>query len=317
MIERNPTQTQPLEPNLDSLPYPPIQLYLTAPDPKGSPDFLYASNYPTQSARVTPTKVTLSLDPLQAPNHRYADESGATDEKWDNLKPTFSNNGQYDYYFPVKVVLEDRKYADKELQLMELQPPESTADVTNYYEAKPKKIPKKYQPNKKEVNVNPTADTVNDNKRIEPQSRIIPTEQFPPLPSSGDELVPIDNDGLVLPVGQSDIFVTAQPVERFAPKPVYRTLTEDDLNTGEYIPGRHTKEYRTEAINKGAEATVASISVGGVAVAASSKVETRSEPGDNRNIDSIYNDDNDRVEFQMHGFNGPQSYKFGFDTGKG
>lgn len=28
-------------------------------------------------------------------------------------------------------------------------------------------------------------------------------------------------------------------------------------------------------------------------------------------------DESDRVEYQMHGFNGPQSYKFGYDTGKG
>lgn len=25
----------------------------------------------------------------------------------------------------------------------------------------------------------------------------------------------------------------------------------------------------------------------------------------------------ERLEYQMHGFNGPDSYKFGFDTGKG
>lgn len=29
------------------------------------------------------------------------------------------------------------------------------------------------------------------------------------------------------------------------------------------------------------------------------------------------NENNERVEFQMHGFNGPNSYKFGYDTGKG
>lgn len=29
------------------------------------------------------------------------------------------------------------------------------------------------------------------------------------------------------------------------------------------------------------------------------------------------NSNGDRVEFQMHGQNGPKSYKFGYDTGRG
>lgn len=306
LIETNPSQIQQQSQlNTDALPYPPIQLYLTAPDPnKGQSDFLFPSNYPTQTtARELPTKLTLTLDPLQAPNHKYTGESVAPAvEKLENTKKQKSVESYDNYYFPVHVALDDRKYEDKELALMELKPPASTADVGNYYVAKPKKIPKKYQPSKK-----------NAYKPTSTQEGIIPTELFPPLEFNSDRLVPIDNDGLVLPDEQ--IFVTAQPVERFAPKPIYRSLTVDDLNTGEYIPNReHTKEPQTEAFNRAAEATVSSVPAVAVA-AASTKVETRADPGDNTH--NSYSDDNDRVEFQMHGFNGPESYKFGFDTGKG
>lgn len=39
--------------------------------------------------------------------------------------------------------------------------------------------------------------------------------------------------------------------------------------------------------------------------------------GSNTNNNNNNNGDDERMEFQMHGFNGPDSYKFGYDTGKG
>jgi len=237
IIQVNPSRESILQPSDQFLP-PSIPFYL--PDPernKSKDDFYLLTAYPRdgeQESSDTPVKVPLSLDSYVRPPPLPSLDSSPINfqvEQAEKEKSSYSYNNRYDYYFPVKVVYDDnQKYAEKELQLMEMQPP-IQSDEPNYYEIKPKKVPKKYQPNKKDVNHSKS------------------------YGRDDDGLVPIDNDGLVLDSEHSP-FVTSQPVERFAPAPSYRDLTDDDLNTGEYIP-KYKQEQNTEAIHIGSSTIAA------------------------------------------------------------
>lgn len=319
LIQANPSRPSILQPNDQFLP-PSIPLYL--PDPernKSKDDFYLLAAYPqnekTDGDNLLKVKVPLLLDSfvrppplpsLDAPINFQAEQAQKD-------KLSYSYNNRYDYYFPVKVVHDDnQQYADKELQLMEMQPPIQN-DEPNYYGIKPKKVPKKYQPNKKDVN---------------------PSKSY----GNDDRLVPIDNDGLVLD-SEHNPFVTSQPVERFAPAPSYRDLTDDDLNTGEYIPKYHF-EQNTEAISLPenlASSTIAATELetnnvhklhesgeshGNENVNDNKQEkESRSNQGDDEQSSDSETSENyetaKRIEFQVHGFKGPNSYKFGYDTGRG
>lgn len=299
LIQDNPPRPPILRPSEIFLP-PSLPLYLPDPERNKSKDDYYLFSQQDKSYEdESPVKLTLSLDPYQVPA-LDSDPLAHQVQQAKKDKTSYSYNDRFDYYFPVRVVYdENRKYAEKELQLMEMKPPTiSDDDEPNYYAIKPKKIPKKYQPNKKDVNHSKTADR-------------------------DRELVPIDNDGLVLS-DEHHTFVTTQPVERFAPAPSLRNLDDDDLNTGEYLP-KYRKEESTESISvAGADdSTPPTVIIG----AESKKVQRLSsgEPKSSEKL-SVANDDDDqgsdsetgkRIEFQMHGFKGPNSYRFGFDTGSG
>lgn len=295
LIEKNPPRPSILRPDngFDKFPIPSIPLYLPDPERNKTKDDFYMVPEDEQIVN-TPVKLSLPLDSYGHVTNYNVNPIALKVEQADREKTSYSYNDRYDYYFPVQVVLdENRKYAEKELQMMELKPPalrsDDAEDEPNYYAVKPKKIPKKFQPNKKDVNIN----------------------------KSSSENVPqyIDNDGLVLSDDSSD-FVTSYPVERFLPAPTYRKVSEDDLNTGEYIlPHRQQfHDQKTEPISL-IDSTVATK----LEADASTKVQSRLEAGE-LNLNQSYfklNPNDERVEFQMHGFNGPNSYKFGFDTGKG
>lgn len=308
LIQENPTRPSILQASDQFLP-PSIPLYLPDPERNKSKDdfYLLATYSQDERSADSPVKLPISLDTFIRPPPLPNLDSSPINfqvEQAENEKSSYSYNDRYDYYFPVKVVYDDKKnYADQELQLMEMQPP-AQSDEPNYYEIKPKKVPKKYQPNKKDLNHSKS------NGR-------------------DDGLVPIDNDGLVLDSVHRP-FVTSQPVERFAPAPSYRDLTDADLNTGEYIP-KYKLDQSTEAI-----AVPESIGSSTIAAAASDKIIQKLKSGEsNSNEYKPYESDNDqinnyetsensdtveenkRVEFQMHGFDGPNSYKFGYDTGLG
>lgn len=348
LIQENPPRESILRPSDQFLP-PSIPLYLPDPERNKSADNFYLlATYPIdEKTDGNPVKVPLSLDSYVRPPPLPSVDASPINfqvEQAEKEKTSYSYNNRYDYYFPVEVVYDDKqKYADKELQLMEMQPPIRTNEP-NYYDVKPKKVPKKYQPNKKDVNHSKTH-------------------------GREDGLVPIDNDGLVLD-SEHTPFVTSQPVERFAPAPSYRDLTDDDLNIGEYIP-KYRQEQNTEALSA-QDGTASST----ISAAASEHLErklkqsgesiakksifnkNKSKNKNNNHDDDDEDDDNDdnqsngssseaddqtkdainsnnqntwndaiesddsiesakRVEFQMHGFNGPNSYKFGFDTGLG
>lgn len=81
-------------------------------------------------------------------------------------------------------------------------------------------------------------------------------------------------------LGSSTNYVTRRP-ERLTPLSSMKVLRQDDLNTGEYFPEESQKNVQSRA--------------------------SVDEP-------SQYPEKDERVNFQMHGFNGPNSYKFGYDT---
>lgn len=316
LIQENPPRPSILQPSDQFLP-PSLPLYL--PDPernKSKDDFYLLTTYHRDGDKSDehPVQLPLTLDTFIRPPPLPSLDSSPINfqvAQAEKDKSSYSYNDRYDYYFPVKVVYDDkRKFGEQELQLMEMQPPVQS-DEPNYYETKPKKVPKKYQPNKKDVNHSKSNGRDDD-----------------------DALVPIDNDGLVLD-SEHTPFVTSQPVERFAPAPSYRDLIDDDLNTGEFIP-KYRFEENTEAISlpvNTASSTIAST--------ASEKVEQKlqqtgesnerkrrnwyasgdDQDGDDNEMggtrDVSFNNGNKRIEFQMHGFEGPNSYKFGYDTGLG
>lgn len=348
LIQEHPTRPSILQPSEQFLP-PSIPLYLPDPERNKSTDdyyllATYTDDTPRSPSNEQPTKLKLPLDVyIQPPPPALEDQELARQvEQAEKDRQSYSYNNRFDYYFPVQVVYdENQKYGEKELQLMELQPPIEGTEP-NYYATKPKKLPKKYRPGKKEKT----------------------------LPESDEGLVPIDNDGLVLE-DQNNAYVTSQPVERFAPAPSFRQLTEDDLNTGEYIP-----KYKQADAVASHESTAPSV----FASEQASKVNNErrnsgellsSESAHNRvgyrqddddeniigvqpldsdsdnvsdhvhihhfdeHVDEIVDEDasenvdeeddqnsggsdsDKRVEFQIHGFNGPNSYKFGYDTGLG
>lgn len=84
-------------------------------------------------------------------------------------------------------------------------------------------------------------------------------------------------------LGTSTNYVTRRP-DRLTPLASMKILRKDDLNTGEYLPDENQKN-----------------------------VQSRASVAENPQ----YAEKDERVEYQMHGFNGPNSYKFGYDTGKG
>lgn len=298
LIQENPTRPSILQPSDQFLP-PSILLYL--PDPernKTKDDYHLLAAYPHDekpNKSENPTKIVTSLDTYARPPPipDFQDTPIAEQlQQSEKDKISYSYNNRFDYYFPVRVVYDSNEnYADRELQLMKMQPPMQNNEP-NYYDAKPKKLPKKYKPNKKDINHG------NSN-------------------GYDDELIPIDNDGLVL-ADEQTAFVTSQPVEHFAPAPSFHRLTDDDLNTGEYIP--QTSDDTTSASSSDTFKT---------------HVQHSGHSGESNSKDNEYNvhdssvnvDDDDkksetdteakRVEFQLHGFKGPNSYRFGYDTGLG
>lgn len=326
LIQENPTRPSILRPSEQFLP-PSIPLYLPDPERNKSTDeyyvltTAYTQDESKSSSNEEPTKLKLPLDAYVPPPPPSLEDVALSRqvEQAEKDKQSYSYNNRFDYYFPVHVVYDNnQKYGEKELQLMELQPPNESSEP-NYYADKPKKLPKKYRPDRKHK----------------------------VLPDNDDGLVPIDNDGLVLE-DEHNTFVTSQPVERFAPAPSFRQLSADDLNTGEYIP-----KYKQAAPLQLHESTAPSVFGGPASEIADqkqsgelylssensfSRIGLRHEDEDDYNVgvgvrenaneivdeededveDDEQNSPNEkRVQFQIHGFNGPNSYKFGYDTGLG
>lgn len=294
LIEKHPPQPDFWNPR-EYDESPPISLYLPDPERNMTKDDKSSSinKYSKASTAIfddQPTKIKLALVPTDD-----AKISGM--EALHKSQKPFSYNDRYDFYFPQKVFLEKRKYEDKELSMMEMRPPSvAAASEPNHYIIKPKKQPKKFKANKKQINY----------KSVNHTPLSLPLVQ----PLTG-EYVPYSPDPLSSGEETSDIYVTIRPRTRFDQTPVFAELSQEDYNTGEYMPDAQMFVANTESI--GDYETETSYTTEG-------SIQTSSESNQPQRIfrsTAGTTHSGERVEYQMHGFNGPDSYKFGFDTGKG
>lgn len=175
------------------------------------------------------------------------------------IKPYPKQTEGYDFYFPQPEDASPEAYQQKDSYLYELQPPKQTSE-TNYYASKPKKGTKKYNSQKKQVN--------HTGSGKDTATATATGSDGTDVQYNFDDYIPISAGSAAQ--ASHNLYVQKQP-ERLTPRSAIRTLRQEELNIGEYLPS---------ILRNG-------------------------------------NDDNERVEFQMHGFNGPNSYKFGYDTGKG
>lgn len=179
---------------------------------------------------------------------------------------------------------------------MRLQPPK--IEVTkNYYAMTTKNKFKKYQEPKKKpfgVKMKQAFTTV--------QPRIM------------DGFYERSDKTLVIADETNNVYISARPVDG----PISRSakngkLRQEDLNTGEYLPDTDFFIINAKDLNE-AKTFEPPRTAGGRGPAQQRRDVEEVDHGDGG---GGYNESGERMEFQMHGFNGPDSYKFGFDTGKG
>lgn len=240
---------------------------------------------PTVAVAATATSITKLEGGL---------ENGAVASQYflPTARPTFAteavavNPSGFDFYFP---------QADEDVRndggngadatgvrgdlayLRNLQPPvQPEDDEPNYYAAlklntaNKRAPPKKFNSTRKQVHLKTSSTTTaaadNSGNGSNPKatvSKLLQRQHEFRVKHAQPEAVYVGQET------QQDT-VTQQP-ERRTPKTAIRTLREEELNTGEYLPS---------ILRNG-------------------------------------NADGQRIAYQMHGFSGPQSYRFGYDTGKG
>lgn len=205
---------------------------------------------PVGGATILPdpqkSKIKESFERLINLQYDHGQETSYNVKRNENPRPKSADG--YDFYFPSPDEVAEYKAGDKDIYLIDLQPPPKTSEP-NYYAAKPKKGTKKYIPYKKHINYK-----MADEKRTK-LSEPITRSSFPDT-----EVIKTSSKK------RSELETTNAELQQ-------QQTTEKQLefNLGEYLPN----PLRRNAEN------------------------------------------GERVEFQMHGFAGPNSYKFGYDTGKG
>lgn len=189
------------------------------------------------------------------------------------IRPYPKQTEGYDFYFPQADDFQPTDMSDPRLSyLREMQPPQRSEEPDYYAVLKMKKsAPKKYNGNLKQLNLNGVASPRATVTPVSPITSDINSDEFDPIAYQPQPPYEADYPLSGQATYRQEQQVLRQPDERRTPKTAIRTLREEELNTGEYLPS---------ILRNG-------------------------------------NADNQRVEFQMHGFNGPDSYRFGFDTGKG
>lgn len=226
---------------------------------------------PTDSAYIR------STNPRLAATNQYDNTQFLTTQQpsqyASTMRPYPKQIEGYDFYFPQADDFQPTDMSDPRLSyLREMLPPQRSEEPDYYAVLKMKKnAPKKYNSNLKQVNLNGVASPRATVKSISPIPSTVNSDEFDPVayqPQPPYEDYPLSGQATYR---QEHQVSHQQPDERLTPKTAIRTLREEELNTGEYLPS---------ILRNG-------------------------------------NGDNQRVEFQMHGFNGPDSYRFGFDTGKG
>ena len=299
-------------------PLPPTPVYprteLLAPESSAGPQYYYQNQQPNSGKNVpSPGRVEATQyssyeqyfkEQDQLPSNDFLSQSQSEEDVKDMPKNTEGaqqshESEWYGYYKPTKE--EEKKF------FIDLLPPSVNQKEPNYYAAlKPRKYKKvskdgkeskdvKGKQLKKEIEGYPAIEYFAEEDAIDEASATI-TPLFPETERFLDHIAASNN-------------IPKKYVLR-PPAPTLRAgaLRSSELNTGEYfiddIPDakefpkelKHLKEFKdVEPVKKVIKRT------------ASSPVTEA----------TFAEDENSRYNFQMHGNDGPKSYKFGFDTGKG
>lgn len=228
----------------------------------------YPNEFPTRFTHPQAYLPDPDYTKTSGPDATFKSTTSSTDQPSNFFEPTIKSYPKqtegYDFYFPQSGNVNTAEYQPNDSYLYELQPPKQSSE-TNYYAVKPKKGTKKYNSQKKQVNHTGSG---KDTSEVSSSTATATGADGTDVEYNFEDYVPW-NAG---PAAQAshNLYVQQQP-ERLTPKSAIRTLRQEELNTGEYLPS---------ILRNG-------------------------------------NDNHQRVEFQMHGFNGPNSYQFGYDTGKG
>ncbi|XP_019550710.2 uncharacterized protein LOC109420709 isoform X1 [Aedes albopictus] len=174
-------------------------------------------------------------------------------------------------------------YSPRQDDLTEpLLPPPVEQNEPNYYSAKPRKSKsKKYIPNQKLVNIK-TTEHIEDIEKTENER----SRQNAGLPSSGeidevDFLGGLDLEKLLASAWLTQADADAEAAKgKITTKEPAKPAPVAELNTGEYMPSQQRRMDEN----------------------------TRWLPSENEGA---------RVDYQLHGHKGPDSYAFGYDTGSG
>lgn len=188
-----------------------------------------------------------------------------------------------------------RNLTDVELSLMKLQPPKMEA-AKNYYAMNSKSKFKKYQePQKKPFGVK----MKQAHTTVEP--RIM------------DGFYERSDKTMVIADESNNVYISARPVDGPAARMQTAKLRQEDLNTGEYLPDTDFFIINAKDLHEASTFEPPRIGLSSEQI----RAQQRRDVEEVSQSDGGYNESGERMEFQMHGFNGPDSYKFGFDTGKG
>lgn len=201
------------------------------------------------------SKIKESFERLINLQYEHGQQTDYNINNNNNDRPKSANG--YDFYFPSPEDVAEYKAGsgDKDIYLIDLQPPPKSNEP-NYYAVKPKKGTKKYIPYKKHVNYK----NIDEKRTI--LSEPITRSSFPDT----EVIKTISNSKK-----RSELDTTNAEFQQENDQKNQKIEKQLEFNLGEYLP---------------------------------SPLRRNAENGE-------------RVEFQMHGFNGPNSYKFGYDTGKG
>lgn len=301
-------------------PLPPKPVFprteLLAPEALEGPQYYYQNQQPNPSKNVqSPGRVEATQyssyeqyfkEQEQVPSNDFLSQHQPEDEEKESVKTKTTEGGQqlrenewYGYYKPTKE--EEKKF------FIDLLPPSENQKEPNYYSAyKPRKYKKASkdgkqtkeakdkQINKKEIEGYPAIEFFTEEDAVDEASATV-TPLFPETEKFLDHIAASNN-------------IPKKYVLR-PPAPTLRAgaLRSSELNTGEYfiddIPDakefpkelKHLKEFRdVEPAKKIIKRTASPVTEA-----------------------TLEQDENTRYNFQMHGNDGPKTYKFGFDTGKG
>lgn len=211
--------------------------------------------------------------------------------------------------------------------MMRMQPPRADT-MKNYYSLNPKsngKLKKYQEPAKKQFGA-----------KVKPYKKALTTVE----PRVMDGFYERSDQTIVFADEKDDVYISARPVRGPRSRSRNGDLRQEDLNTGEYLPDTdffvidakdfgNSKKKPADLRVPRTDATDAEVigqrrhdHLGRLNARIAGNWDgtnhyTNANHVHNNKRNAAQTNNGERMEFQMHGFNGPDSYKFGYDTGKG